>query len=278
MSISLKKARDFVFRNGSRWEVALFEHLFLGGDVARVHQALLCYKNPDGGWAYGLEQDISTPDSNPLGLEFLLSVIRDTGIDHGTLFAGSAAWLEANRNEDGSLKNPASVLEYPHAEWWAGGGQNVPASITGNLIKLGLCTDSILESTQRWMQENYTLAKIAENEWLFMCYRPFDYFMNVTDYPDLDKHKAATLDNLIVLAESAPEKQYATLLSFAPTPEAMSKYGIPERLFTRTLDYLMENQREDGRWDDEHGLEGWHPYITTTVLLALKRYEREIGP
>ena len=46
-------------------------------------------------------------------------------------------WVERNRHEDGSLKNPDSLHNYPHASWWSGGGQSAPDSITGNLIKQG---------------------------------------------------------------------------------------------------------------------------------------------
>ncbi|MBC7870443.1 MAG: hypothetical protein H7Y09_06355, partial [Chitinophagaceae bacterium] len=142
MAVSITKARDFVYENGSVWERALFAYLFENGSIERVHQCLLCYKNADNGFGHGLELDIKTPDSHPAALEYILGYLaRDLGIPVGSLFDGTAQWLEGQLQEDGSLKNPASLHEYPHAPWWGEwGGQSAPDSITGNLTKLGVVT------------------------------------------------------------------------------------------------------------------------------------------
>lgn len=274
MPVSIEKARDFVCANGALWERALFACLFEDGGTERVHQCLLCYKNPDGGWGHGLEHDLKCPDSNPLALEFLLQMIRDTDIPIGGILARTTTWVEQNREEDGALKNPPCLLDYPHAPWWNDGGQSMPDSITGNLTRLGLCTRSLAESTRRWVQANLTLEKIKANEWLFMAYHAHDYFMNVDDFPNLGAYRKATIQNIIDCAESAPEKQSYVLFSFATTPDAKVTQHIPPHLITRNLDYLAESQREDGGWDDEHGLTHWQPYATIVSLLALKRYGR----
>ena len=136
---SIDQARDFVHANGVLWERALWDYLFDDGPLERVHQCLLCYKNPDGGWGHGMEHDVKAPMSNPLALEFLLTVIRDTGLPIGNLFDGTPQWVERIQQPDGSLANPTDLLDYPHAPWWNHGGQSMPDSITGNLIKHGLC-------------------------------------------------------------------------------------------------------------------------------------------
>ena len=177
--VSIDQARNFVYQNGALWERALFAYLFDGGSLDHLHRCLLAYKNEDGGFAHGLEHDIKCPDSHPLALEFLLSVHRDTGIPMGNLLDGTVQWLENNRNEDGSLKNPDTLLQYPHAPWWSQGGQTAPDAITGHLIKLGLSTPSLEASTAKWVEENLTVEKIKSNEWLFMAYHAHDYFMNI---------------------------------------------------------------------------------------------------
>lgn len=277
MAVSIKKARDFVYANGTLCERALFAYFFEGmsaGQLERLHQCLLCHKNPDGGWGHSLEHDIKTPDSNPLQLEFLLQMVRDTGFPVGHILDGSVAWVERNRNEDGSLKNPPGVLDYPHAPWWESGGQTAPDSITGNLTRLGMCTPSLAESTRRWVQANLTLEKIRANDWLFMCYHAHDYFMNVYDFPDIAAHREATLQNIINLAARAPEKQYYVLFSFAPTPDSPVAKAMPPDIIKRNLDYLAGSQRDDGGWDDENGLPQWQPYATIVTLLALQRFGR----
>lgn len=274
MAVDLKKARDFVYANGVLWERALFAYLFQDGPIERVHQALLGYKNPDGGWGHAFEHDIRCPDSHPLALEFLLTVLCNTGIPVGEILNGTATWLEQNRAPDGSLCNPPAVLDYPHAPWWDGGGQTMPDSIVGNLTRLGLVTPSLAETTRAWVQANLTLDKIQANEWLFMAYHAHDYFMNVDNFPDVDTYRTATIQNIIACAEKMPETQYYVLFSFARRPDSRVTRAMPQPIITRALDYLYETQRDDGGWNDEHNLPQWWSYVTIGVLLTLRRYSR----
>lgn len=276
MSVSIRKARDFVYSSGTRWERALFAHLFQDGSLERLHQCLACYRNPDGGWGNAIEHDVRTPDSHPAALEYILGVmVRDLSIPVGSLFNEASKWLENNLNEDGTLQNPPSLLDYPLAPWWKEwGGQKLPDSITGNLARIGKASPKLLESTQKWAQANLTVDKVLANDWLFMAYHAFDYYFGISDFPDLEVHRHATLDNIVSLAAKAPEKQYFVVFQFAPTPDSPVARALPNDLLKRCLDYLQDTQQEDGRWLDEHNMPGWQPYVTILVLSALKSYGR----
>lgn len=277
MAVSLDKARDFVYGSGVMWERALFAYLFDDGSLAHVHQCLLPYKNPDNGWGHDLEHDIKCPESHPLALEFLLVINRDTGLPVADLLTGTVDWLAAHREADGSLKNPPAILAYPHAPWWNGGGQSEPDSIVGNLSRLGLCTPSLAETTRAWVRQNRTLEDIQSNEWLFMAYHAYDYFFNVTDFPALEAHRRATLDNIVACATAMPETQTYSLFSFIPTPVSPVAQALPANLLVRSLDYLAETQQYDGGWRDQHGLPQWYAYVTIKVLLALRSFGRLDG-
>ena len=275
--VSIENARSFVHSHGVMWERALWDYLFDGGPIERVHQCLSCYKNKDGGWGHGLEHDIKSPLSNPLMLEFLLSVIRDTGMPAGTLLDKTPEWVEKAQNPDGTLGNPPRLLEYPHAQWWES-GQNKPDSITGNLIKHNLCPPAVQEKTRNWVLENLTLEKIRSNNWLFMAYHAHDYFFNVVDFPQLEKYQTVTVDNIYACAlgheEQGEMNKLFPFFQFAAGPESPIAQDAPAGLVDRILEYLGSAQREDGGWDDEHGLIYWQPYFSTIILLALKRFGR----
>ncbi len=275
MAVSLKKARDFVYGNGVLWEKALFGYLFEGRSLEHLHQCLRCYKNPDDGWGHGLEHDVKTPDSHPAVLEFLLFVFaRDIEIPSGNLLDGTAGWLERQRKEDGSLTSPASLRDYPAEPWWIEwGGQTAPDSIVGNLKKVGSSTSSLEESTRKWVEANLTLEKIQANEWLFMAYHAFDYFMNIDNFPNVETYRQAVIDNIRACAEKMPQKRYYVLLQFAPTPDAPVAQTMPE-VVKRSLDYVQDTQRDDGGWDDEHHMKHWQPYVSTMIFWALKRHNR----
>ncbi|REE78767.1 hypothetical protein A8990_12443 [Paenibacillus taihuensis] len=274
MSISIDRARQFVYANGLLWEQALFSYLFDGGSIERLHSCLLNYKNADGGWAHGLEHDIKCPDSHPLALEFLLTINRDTGVPITALLDGTVEWVERNREADGSLRNPDTLLKYPHAPWWSGGGQTKPDSITGNLIRLGLCSDELQATTAGWASENLNLAQIEANEWLFMAYHAFDYYVNAPEKPELAPLREAAIANIIACASKAEPKQYFSYFHFARTPDSPVAKATPAELLNKFLDHLASSQREDGGWDDEHGLKHWQSYFTVMVLNVLRNYGR----
>ena len=114
-------------------------------------------------------------------------------------------WLESVQEEDGSLGNPTTLDRHPSAPWWTEwGGQRVPESIVGNLARLGLATPRLLDRSRAWVEANVTLDAIRETEWLFMLYRPVDYFYGLTDDNDLDAYREVTAGNAGGVGRSRP--------------------------------------------------------------------------
>ncbi len=275
MSIDLSKARDFVYRNGSLFERALFAWLFDGGSLQRLQQIILCYKNPDNGFGHGFEHDLKAPQSNPLALEYLLGVMKHCAIPPGPILEGCAAWVESQMDAEGNLANPPETRDYPLEWWWREkGGQNMPDSIVGNLIRFGCARPSLIEKTKRWVRSNATLDSIRENEWLFMAYHAFDFFFAVDDFPGLERFRGATVENIVDCAIKAPENQFDSLFAFAPTPDSPIARALPDGLLARYLDGLATSQQAEGHWVDQHDLPQWFPMTTINVLLALRRYGR----
>ena len=275
MTVSLDRARDYVFRNGMPWERALFSWRFDDGPLQQLYRCLLCYKNEDGGWGHGLEHDLKAPLSNPAALEYLLGVLRYHAIPPGSLLDGSVAWLERQQQPDGSLRNPAALARWPLAPWWTEwGGQKQPDSIVGNLQALGLATPALLANTRRWAEAHHSLDDIRANDWLFMTYHAFDYFMHIDDFPRLADFRAATLEQVLALAQTLIPQRHYTLFFYAPEPGSPVAQALPPETLARCLDTLAMTQREDGGWADEHNLPQWQPVTTINVLTALQRYGR----
>lgn len=275
MSFDVEKARQFVYRHGTLLERALYAWLFEGGSLERLHQIILCYKNPDGGFGHGLEHDLKAPQSNPLALEYLLGAMRHTGVPPGKVFAGTAEWVEAQMDEKGDLRNPPETRDYPLEPWWREkGGQTMPDSIVGNLMRFGCATPALIDKAKTWALANYTPDTIRQNEWLFMAYHAFDFFFAIDDLRDLERFRKATVDNIVACALAAPENQYDSIFVFAPTPESEIAAALPAGFLDRCLDTLSKAQQDDGRWLDQHNLPQWYPMTTINVLLALRRYDR----
>lgn len=274
MAVNLDKARDFVYRNGTLFERALFAWLFENGSAERVRQITLCYKNPDNGFGHGFEHDLLAPQSNPLALEYLLTVLKYTTLPIGTLLDGVSDWVESQMQDDGFLKNPPQTRDYPLAPWWQeDGGQTHPDSIVGNLIHFGKAKPALIDKTKAWAKVHLTPDKIRANEWLFMAYHGIDFCFAVEDDPEFEEARQAVFDNVITCANNAPEDQYYSLLPFVK-PESPVGKVFPKNILNRYLDYLESAQQDDGSWVDQHGLPQWYPSVTMNVLLGLRRHGR----
>lgn len=275
MSIALKKARDFIHRSGTLFERALFAWHFDDGELERLHRIILCYKNPDGGFGHGFEHDLKAPQSNPLALEYLLGVMKHSGIPVCSMLEGAAEWVESQMDAAGNLRNPSETRDYPLAPWWQEqGGQTMPDAIVGNLIHFDCATLPLVEKTRRWVMANVTTETILANEWLFMAYHAFDFFFAIDDFPDLARYRESTVDNIVACALKAPESQFDSIFSFAPSPDSLIANALPDGFLSRCLDALAASQQEEGHWLDQHKLPQWYPMTTINVLLALRRYGR----
>lgn len=272
MAASARAARDYLYAHGTLWERALYAYLFEGGSLARLHACLATYQNADGGYGHAFEHDIRCPDSHPLALEFLLSVLRICEIPAGDLLAGTATWLETQLLPDGSLRNPAAVLDYPHAPWWQRGGQDVPIAIVGNLHSQGQSSPALLDAAARWAKLHMTPSQIRANEWLFLCYRPYEYYFALPESDPVRECRAATLENIVQLAENMPPAQTYSLFFFATDPASPVTQALPNGFLENALETLYESQQEDGSWPDQHSLAHWYPYTTICVLLTLRRF------
>ena len=275
MPIEIGKARDFVYRKGTLFERALFAWLFDDGDLAHLHQTVRAYKNADGGFGHGFEHDLKAPQSNPLALEYLLGVMKHARVPPGDLLDGAAAWVEANMQPDGWLRNAPQTRDYPLAPWWQeSGGQIMPDSIVGNLIHFNAATPALVEKTKTWALANLDIDKIRANEWLFMAYHAHDFYYAIDDFPHLAQLRQATIDNIVACAEAMPAAQFESIFHFAPTPDSRVARALPPGLLERCLDALASGQQAEGHWVDQHDLPQWYPITTINALLALRRYGR----
>lgn len=275
MRINFDKASHFLHQNGTLFERALFDYLFADGSLERLQAIIMCYKNPDGGFGHGFEHDLKAPQSNPLALEYLLGLMKHTGIAPGATLARLSDWVESQMDAAGNLVNPPETRDYPLAPWWqADGGQTMPDSIVGNLIHFGCAQPSLVRKTKAWAAKHHSPASIRRNEWLFMAYHAVDFFFAVDDFPDLEQYRAATIENVLTCAQAAPESQYDSLFLFARTPDSRIAKALPDDLLARCLDYLEGAQTDEGCWVDQHNLRQWWPMTTINVLLALRRYGR----
>ena len=107
---SLERAAEFIWRNARLLERAMFAREFLDGSSGAVVNALVAYRNPDGGFGNALEPDVRAPGSMPLHCEQALRVLQEADIRNLQLASGAAEYLS-------SVAEPSARVEIVSAEF-----------------------------------------------------------------------------------------------------------------------------------------------------------------
>ena len=122
MSIDLNAAADFMATHARVLDRRRFELRTSGADTAGVLAALDGYRNPDGGYGWGLEADLRAPDSQPGAAAHAFEAFEDVAPARSPHAAALCDWLDTITLGDGGL--PFTLpLSTPagSAPWWQSG-------------------------------------------------------------------------------------------------------------------------------------------------------------
>ncbi|WP_028933085.1 hypothetical protein [Pseudonocardia spinosispora] len=117
MTFDLASATRFMTTHARLLERRRFDLLTGEGDADAVHRALDAYRNADGGFGWGFEPDLRSPESQPVGALHALEVLEETGGSTGPL----SDWLASITLADGGLPFALPVRQpVGSAPWWVG--------------------------------------------------------------------------------------------------------------------------------------------------------------
>ncbi|HRX03652.1 MAG: hypothetical protein M9927_20240 [Anaerolineae bacterium] len=293
-------ARRFLVQHGRPLEQALYAFHFERGPADAVLDALTPYQNSDGGFGHGLEPDLQLADSSAIVTTVGLQHLRDVkaGADN-PLVQRAIAYLLTTY--DPSIQTwqiiPANVDDAPHAPWWAyddelshrwhGFLANPRAEIVGYLVayaalvppelltELGAAVVAHLEANpQPEMHDLLCYIRLVETEALPGALRErmlplLSAVIDETVARDASAWAEYGLQPLTVV--SSPESPFAGLLADA----------LPAN-----LDYLVQQQGEDGAWAPNWSWFGlydeawpaseraWKGVLTVKALRQLRAFGR----
>jgi hypothetical protein len=144
------KSRNFIFQQGRLIDKKRFLYHFSGGAREDVLQALSCYQNPDGGYGYGLELDVSCPASTNICTEMAMFYLDELRTTEGEVVDNIEKWITTRHLEGKCLHPKDDVLAYPHGGWWEDGSGS-SHSLIGMLGKWGRGTEALFQ----WAETSY---------------------------------------------------------------------------------------------------------------------------
>jgi hypothetical protein len=274
---SLDAAREFVTLQGRLLERRLFELLFDGGSADPVVQALLAYRNDDGGMGHALEPDKRVPASQPVDVAVALETLVRAGARSDELVEGACRFLASIADERGAVPIALpSARDYPHAAEYGSADFYVPGVWATAWVAWCL---HALGASDPWLDRatEYCLVELEAK-------------------PDIDAHG---IREVVRFLHQAPDPRAAGLVdrvarwlpdaAWFVSDASSDEYGVSplefEGLFSDDelaphLDRLEADQRPDGGWPirfeppSEAARLEWRGIMTVQAVEILRRHGR----
>jgi len=249
--VNLTAAEQFMFADARVLERRRLAVLLHGAPAAPVREALLPYRNTDGGFGHALEPDVRAPQSEPVSTLQALEVLAALGAAGDPLIAGAAAWIDTIADADGGVPFvlPAAA-DYPRAPWMvpSDGGSHLTFALAAVLWELG-APGSWRDRATEWCWDKLERPEELSAFWIKFGLAFLDH---VDDAPRAEAAVQRLRPRLgtdgSVPVPGGTEDERLTPLALSGRPGSRSR-----RLFTAAhieadLDRLEAGQLPDGGW------------------------------
>jgi hypothetical protein len=285
----LAGAQTFVATHGRLLDRRRLAWLTEGDTAAGVLAALDAYRNPDGGYGWGLEPDLRAAESQPTAAMHAFEVLAELGEDGGERGLEVCDWLAARTLPDGGLPFAFPVAQPAGcAPWWldpdvATSSLQMTAQVAANAHRLGRHVPAVrahpwLVRATAWCLE--TIAGLDEAPFAIELM----FGVHVLDAAaDVEPEAARLLEHVgrflpadgVVPVAGGAEGEALRPLDFAPWPDGAAAGLFPAEVLERERRRLAAEQEADGGWtvsfasSSPMGALEWRAYATVSALLRL---------
>ncbi|MCF2528137.1 hypothetical protein [Yinghuangia soli] len=266
----LSAASDFMATHARQLDRLRF-HAFLGRTLApgQLLSAVDAYRNPDGGYGWGLESDLRSPESQVGAALHAFEAFEDLGGPTPHQAAELCAWLDGVTRPDGGLPFALPITEPAGcAPWWGWGDPSASSlqltSIVAATAHRAAAHDPALR-VHPWLGRatRYCLTEVAARLETGKAPQALEFAFAVrlldtvhADYPeaaDLLRGLGAHLPaDGLVHVEGGTENEYLRPLDFAPFPGGPARALFSDAAVAADLQRLLAGQQEDGGWTVEY--------------------------
>jgi hypothetical protein len=270
-------------------------HLLMGEtDPAALLAALDGYRNPDGGYGWGLEPDLRSPESQPAAALHAFEVFEDIAPATAAQATTLCDWLESVCLPDGGLPFALPLTTTAGtASWWASADPRVSSLQTtaitaANAHRVAVHDPAV--AAHPWLDRatHYCLAAIEaidETPHAYVLAFAVQFLDAVHDtHPEaagllkhLGKHIPASGQMRV---EGGTEEEMLRPLDLAPFPDRPARALFTSEVITADLDRLAGLQQDDGGWtvdfakNSPAGALDWRGYTTVRAINILRHNAR----
>ena len=291
MKIDLSAAADFMATHARVLDRRRFELLGGGTDSSAVLAALDGYRNDDGGYGWGLEPDLRSPESQPGAAHHAFEVFEEIAPATAPQAAALCDWLESVTLPDGGLPM-ALPLRVPAGSgpWWKAADPSLSSlqitAVAAAAAQRVAAHDPAV-ATHPWLDRatRYCLSEIEA-----MDQAPFAYVLafsiHLLDAVHDSQPEAADLlrklgkhvpDDGRVRVQGGAEEEMLRPIDLAPYPDRPARELFSADVISSDLERLAALQQEDGGWivdfqsSSPAGSLEWRGYATVGAIDILNR-------
>ena len=289
MTIDIKAATSFLAAHGRLLDRRRLALLLGDGDAAGVLAALDGYRNPDGGYGWGLEPDLRAPESQPGGALHAFEAMVDAAPLTTPHAAALCDWLAGTTLPDGGLPFALPIADPTGtAPFWATADPTVgalqsTAFMAGVAHRLARHDPAVAAHPWLATATRYCFDAIAATtapHAIELCFAVG--FLDVVhdthaEAPALLEHLAQFIpDDGLVPVTGGSEGETMRPLDFAPLPGSAARRLFPAEAIEEDLRRLAADQATDGGWHVDFAnyspaaaLE-WRGYKTVSAVSVLR--------
>lgn len=225
------------------------------GPPEAVWEALGAYRNPDGGYGWGLEPDLRSPESQPITALHAFEAFEECGVP--TPHAGRLCdWLASVTYDDGGLPFVVPITEPASCAPWFTGADPTTSSLHGTVAVAAaahraarhdpvIADHPWLARATRYCLDQMTRAERLHAYELMFCLR----LLEVVDAPEhLAKLRALLPPSGVLPVEGGLEDEALHPLDYAPEPGTPVRAAVAAEAIEADLDRIEAGQQDDGGW------------------------------
>jgi hypothetical protein len=291
MSVDLSAAAAFMAAHARVLDRRRLQLLLDDGDSSAALAALDAYRNPDGGYGWGLEADLRAPESQPGAALHAFEVFEDVAPAVSPRAAELCDWLSSVSLPDGGLPFALPLADAAGcAPFWAYADPTVSslqitAYVTATAHRVAARDPAVAGHPWLARATHYCLAAIQAIDrsphaleltaalWLLDAVH--DSYPEAPALLDrLGKHIPASG---LLHVDGGTDEESMRPLDFAPAPDRPARTLISPQTISAELQRLAGQQQDDGGWPVDFAnyspaaaLE-WRGYMTVRAVSILKR-------
>lgn len=282
MAVDLAAAARFLTAHARVLDRRRFELLVLGtGSADAVVAALDAYRNPDGGYGWGLEPDLRSEGSQPVCAYHAFEILHECGAaDRARALCD---WVGTVACDDGGVPFVTAVEDSTAVAPWFAEADPTTSSFHGTLLVAyaavaAACGDHpVVERAVRFCLDHIATAASFHAYELAHALRLLDA---VGDTEHLPRLAGMVPPSGALAVEGGLEGECLRPLDYAPAPTSAVRRYVPAAVVDAHLDHLEEGQSHDGGWDVDFASFSpaaaldWRGFTTVRTLVLLSRNGR----